>query len=70
LIIVTVAMSRPKQAKQTNRTLFGDVRATGRIVVASTMQVHSGHRLIFDGSLLINTSLLMFAFLDDSASTS
>jgi len=61
LTTVSPCISRSKQVRHTKWTLFGDVLATGRIVDASTMLVHSGHRLIFDGSLLINTSFVIFA---------
>jgi hypothetical protein len=50
------AMTRVKQSGQAYRTPPPScVRDNGRIVAASTNRLHSGHRLIFDGSLPINT---------------
>jgi hypothetical protein len=55
LTIFLSAMTRVKQSGQTYRTPPCCERDNGRIVAASTRRLHSGHRLIFDGSLLINS---------------
>jgi len=57
LIIFLSAMTRVKQSGQANRTLPVGVRDNGRIVAASTRRLHSGHRLIFEGSLPIKPKL-------------
>jgi hypothetical protein len=47
-------MIRVKQSGQAHRIPPCGMRDNGRIVVDSTIRLHSGHRLIFDGSLPIN----------------
>src|SRR5450830_175539 len=53
LTIFLSAMTRVKQSGQANRTPPYCERDNGRIVAASTRRLHSGHRLIFEGSLPI-----------------
>ena len=55
LTIFLSAMTRVKQSGQANRTPLVGLRDNGRIVAASTRRLHSGHRLIFDGSLPIKS---------------
>jgi hypothetical protein len=53
LAIFLSAITRVKQSGQANRTPPVRERDKGRIVAASTRRLHSGHLLIFEGSLPI-----------------